>query len=285
MKAAKKAADNKEKEKSGDAKPFVKMARGAKTKGAGTVQTAKADEERGGVMCKEWQRIPSQLAQEFCLRDKRPKPTYASAGGHFRFKCTLPDAKKVERNLEFVTKESYETQVLAKENAALLALFHVTPTTQYHSKLPEPYRTIWLNLQGVTDTAAGGVKEKKISKAQLKIQEQKAKKAAALQATADAKEGIAPAAPAAAASAAPAAPAPAAAEEGGQTKVKTRKGGDGRGGGKGGMKTQAEFEKEASSDEFILDKNSKALTFNQKKVRQHSTASSPSVLLTVNVLL
>jgi hypothetical protein len=291
MKALKKAADNKEKEKSGEAKPFVKIARGAKTKGAGAVRTAKADEERGGVMCKEWQRIPSQLAQEYCQREKRPKPTYSKASGkNFRMQCTFPDAKKVERNLEFVPKESFETMTLAKENAALLALFHVTPTISYHTKLPEPYKTIWLSLQGVTATAGGGAmtakekKEAKAAKMQLKIQEQKWKKEAALKASEDAKNGItpgnAPAVPAPAPASSPApAPSPAAVDEDApKTKVKTRKGGGGSGGGGGGAKTQAALEKECASDEFVLDAKSKCLSFKQKKVRHVSSAATTAAL-------
>lgn len=41
-------------------------------------------QERGGVVIQSWQRVPSTLLQEYCQREKRPKPSYrevANKGG------------------------------------------------------------------------------------------------------------------------------------------------------------------------------------------------------------
>jgi hypothetical protein len=43
----------------------VQQGRGHKTKGAGTVQVSKGPVERGGVIMKDWQKLPSQLVQEY----------------------------------------------------------------------------------------------------------------------------------------------------------------------------------------------------------------------------
>jgi hypothetical protein len=44
----------------------VKIGKGAKNKGGGSVRTAKEAVEKGGVMVKEWQKIPTQMLQEYC---------------------------------------------------------------------------------------------------------------------------------------------------------------------------------------------------------------------------
>jgi uncharacterized membrane protein YgcG len=43
--------------------------------------------------------------------------------------------------------QSYETAAIAKEQSALLGLFHVSPLLPLATKLPEPYRSVWLLMQ------------------------------------------------------------------------------------------------------------------------------------------
>lgn len=49
-----------------------------------------------------------------------------------------------DHDLFFVPKSSSETNEIAKEEASLLALLHMTPSFPHKRKLPEPYKTTWL---------------------------------------------------------------------------------------------------------------------------------------------
>jgi hypothetical protein len=50
---------------------------GHKQRGAGTIITAKAPIVTGdGILLKIHERLPSQLLQEFCQKEKRPSPKY-----------------------------------------------------------------------------------------------------------------------------------------------------------------------------------------------------------------
>ena len=51
-------------------------ARSACLSGAGAITVDKGPVERGGVEVQSWQRVPSQLLNEHCQREKRPKPMY-----------------------------------------------------------------------------------------------------------------------------------------------------------------------------------------------------------------
>ena len=77
---------------------------------------------------KEWQRAPSQLVQEYCQKQKRPKPIYQNErapAGHFwlvlviglmthSIRVILPDVKNKEKDLVFVSTESFSDAILAK---------------------------------------------------------------------------------------------------------------------------------------------------------------------------
>ena len=111
---------------------------------------------------KEWQRAPSQLVQEYCQKQKRPKPIYQNErapAGQFWFvivigmmtrsiRVILPDVKNKEKDLVFVSTESFSDAILAKNCTCLLALHHLQPTLPLHQKMPEPYASMWLNLTG-----------------------------------------------------------------------------------------------------------------------------------------
>ena len=64
QKLREKKAAEKEREKAGEV--VVKVGRGAKNIGGGSVRTAKEAVERGGVIVKEWQRVPTQMLSEYC---------------------------------------------------------------------------------------------------------------------------------------------------------------------------------------------------------------------------
>ena len=52
----------------------------------------------------------------------------------------VPDGKDSDKDLFFVSKAKEE----AKEDAALLALLHLTPDIPHERKLPEPFKATWL---------------------------------------------------------------------------------------------------------------------------------------------
>ncbi len=73
-----------------------------------------------GVIMKEWQRTPKKLVEEWCQKQKRPRPCYnqapapeksgggqKSGGGTGATRCwlTLPDPKKPEKSLKFLTEQ------------------------------------------------------------------------------------------------------------------------------------------------------------------------------------
>lgn len=123
---------------------------GHRQRGAGTVSVSKEDTIRQGVMCKEWQRTPMQLLQEFCHSKKRRNAFYARArskdAAKFRMRCVLPDVKDSSKDLSFCPEQEFDTQDDAKHCAALLALKHVEPLRPHERKLPDPYRSLWLSL-------------------------------------------------------------------------------------------------------------------------------------------
>jgi hypothetical protein len=53
---------------------------------------------------------------------------------------------KKEKDIMIVPKESFATLKDAEEQAALLALFHFTPTLPLEKKFPEPFDAVWLSL-------------------------------------------------------------------------------------------------------------------------------------------
>ncbi|EWM20317.1 atp-dependent rna [Nannochloropsis gaditana] len=127
-----------------------KKARGHRQRGAGAVMVDKAPVVKDGVMLQSWQRLPSILLQEHCQREKRPRPSYGQvsllAGDKgIKMQVILPDPKHRDKSLRFLPTVSSADASQAKENAALLALLHLTPTLPLERKLPEPYKTTWTN--------------------------------------------------------------------------------------------------------------------------------------------
>ena len=56
---------------------LIPRSAGHKQRGAGTIITAKAPIVTGdGIVLKIHERLPSQLLQEFCQKEKRPGPKY-----------------------------------------------------------------------------------------------------------------------------------------------------------------------------------------------------------------
>jgi ATP-dependent RNA helicase DHX57 len=101
----------------------------------------------GQTQVAQWQRLPSQLLQEFCQKQKRPPPKFKELLGHnnkYKCRCIVPDAKDPDKDLILVPALPVGNEEQAKEEAALLALLHVTPNLPHERKLPEPYKTTWL---------------------------------------------------------------------------------------------------------------------------------------------
>ncbi|KAM3570525.1 hypothetical protein VYU27_007404, partial [Nannochloropsis oceanica] len=128
-----------------------KKARGHRQRGAGAVMVDKGPVERNGVTLQTWQRLPSTLLQEHCQREKRPKANYYPAkirpgDKGCKMQVVLPDPKKQrEKDLRFEPTVCSDDSHGARENAALLALLHLTPTLPLERHLPEPYKSTWLH--------------------------------------------------------------------------------------------------------------------------------------------
>jgi len=111
--------------------------------------------DKGQTQVAQWQRLPSQLLQEYCQRQKRPNPKYkniqkkqgsAAATADYKYRVIVCDAKgDDDKDLFFVPAQAVPNEEQAKEEGALLALLQLTPTLPHERKLPEPYKTTWLN--------------------------------------------------------------------------------------------------------------------------------------------
>ena len=133
--------------------------KGPKQKGAGAIVRSKGDVQANGITIKEWQRTPKQLLLQFTQNQKRPNPLYkqARAGGpeRFLFRVVLRDPKGVrEKDIVVCPTKDFGDRIEAEHAAALLALHLVDGERQHEKKLPEPYRTAWLQLTGRLEEAS-----------------------------------------------------------------------------------------------------------------------------------
>jgi hypothetical protein len=130
-----------------------KGGKGGKGKGSG----ASGGKGKGGGGSRSFapgQSVPSNLTFEACERLGRQRPRghpidKGTTEGMHRFRCILPDLKSTfgnrsDKDLIFCTRDSYSTEQEAKEQSSLLALFHLQPTMPLHSRLTEPYKSLWL---------------------------------------------------------------------------------------------------------------------------------------------
>lgn len=101
----------------------------------------------GKTQVAQWQRLPSQLLHEFCQGKKRPPPKFKNIGsaGAYKYRVVVCDPKDSEKDLFFVPAHAVVNEEQAKEESALLALLQLTPTLPHERKLPDPYKTTWLN--------------------------------------------------------------------------------------------------------------------------------------------
>ncbi len=139
--------------------------KGHKQKGASgqtsTVASAAKTTAVGKTQVSEWQKLPSQLLDAFCRKEKRPQPKYKSldvkvkpgggggGGASYKYRVIIQDAKVTKRGGDndfiFIPKNGVHNEEQAKEESALLALLHLTPSLPHERKLPEPYKTTWIN--------------------------------------------------------------------------------------------------------------------------------------------
>ena len=66
-------------------------------------------------------------------------------GKLYKYRVIVPDPKDPQKDLFFVPATAVANQEQAKEEGALLALLQLTPSLPHERKLPEPYKTTWLN--------------------------------------------------------------------------------------------------------------------------------------------
>jgi hypothetical protein len=104
----------------------------------------------GKTALAQWQRLPSQLLSDYCQRQKRPPLKLKSMDGvkpdgHYKYRVIVKDPKNDEKDLFFVPSTAVPNEEQAKEEACLLALLHLTPELPHERKLPDPYKSTWLN--------------------------------------------------------------------------------------------------------------------------------------------
>ncbi len=133
--------------------------KGHKQKGA-SGQTASVAQKAtttavGQTSVAQWQRLPSQLLQDYCKKNKRPFPKFENKSKNAKclYKVILPDGKNAQKDLFFQPMHAVGNEEQAREEACLLALLSLTPNLPHERTLPEPYRTTWLH-------AIASVKEK-----------------------------------------------------------------------------------------------------------------------------
>eukprot|EP01038_Epipyxis_sp_PR26KG_P008683 gene8683-11734_t len=131
-----------------------KPPKGHRQKGAGTVITAKpAIVTNDGIVLKAHERLPSQLLHEYCQREKRTTPRYFPNPPGLKFTVLLADSKNSRNDMRFSPLQSVDSEAVAKDYAALLALFQFQKSLPLERKLPEPYRTSWLQMLNVDNTS------------------------------------------------------------------------------------------------------------------------------------
>lgn len=126
--------------------------KGHKQKGASGQTASKAvaaaTTSIGKTAISQWQRLPSQLLHDVTKKEGRPPAKYKSIG-QYKFRVIVQDAKASRRgtdhDLIFIPAEGCGNEEQAKEEAALLALLHLTPNIPHERKLSEPYKTTWLH--------------------------------------------------------------------------------------------------------------------------------------------
>jgi ATP-dependent RNA helicase DHX57 len=135
--------------------------KGHKQKGASGQVALKGESAKttavGKTAIAQWQRLPSQLLQDVCAKQRRPSPKFKNIepkSNMFKYRCIVPDAKESDKDLFFVPSNSVANSEQAKEEAALLALLDMTPKLPHERTLPEPYKTTWLNAVAAVAAAA-----------------------------------------------------------------------------------------------------------------------------------
>ena len=127
--------------------------KGHKQKGAGTAQSAAAaTTTSANTTIHQWQRMPVQLVQEYCKANKRPNGKFKNVETKprlFRYRLILPDSKKPDKDLFFTSANAVPSAEQAEQEVALLCLFDLTRSLPHEQRLPEPYRTTWLNITKV----------------------------------------------------------------------------------------------------------------------------------------
>ena len=144
-KPKKSKSDPQKKEEPVNAPDSKKSGKGHRQKGAGTVIVGKAPVvTNDGVVLRAHERLPTQLLQEWTQREKRPAPRYKARPPGNRFMVFINDAKNSAHDMNFCPVQTdFESEKVAKDYAALLALEKVQGNMPLENKLPEPYCSVW----------------------------------------------------------------------------------------------------------------------------------------------
>lgn len=127
--------------------PGTRPPKGHKQRGAGTVIVAKPAVVTGdGIVLKAHERLPCQLLQEYCQKEKRSNAKFYPNPPGTKFRCVLHDSKNAKNDLAFAPTQSFASDSVARDFAALLALFHLQRQFPLERRMPEPYASSWLSM-------------------------------------------------------------------------------------------------------------------------------------------
>jgi flagellum-specific peptidoglycan hydrolase FlgJ len=122
-----------------------------KAQRGGVIAVEKPPQQVGSAVVAMWQRTPIQLLNEYCQREKRPKPIFNEAScreaGKCRASVALPDTKNKTKDLFFVSDQCWDEITDARNYTCLLALQHLGDSLPLERKLPDPFREAWLSLK------------------------------------------------------------------------------------------------------------------------------------------
>jgi hypothetical protein len=101
-------------------------------------------------LIEEWQRLPKEMLQKYCQKEKWGKPTYGVVRGSGRgmaFLCRAILENSKKRKLIFPSNIPAPTKPIGEQYAALSALYNLTPAAPRQKLLPEPYRSAWIKFK------------------------------------------------------------------------------------------------------------------------------------------
>ncbi len=105
-----------------NAEPFIRKPKGHRQKGAGTIiKSPPPVVTSEGICLLPHQRLPSNLLQEYCQKEKRIKPKYERIAGGI-MKVLLEDQKNTKYDLSFCPAQAADSDILGDSTAGTFTI-------------------------------------------------------------------------------------------------------------------------------------------------------------------